>query len=170
MMLGEDGEDEGEGTFGSKSVWARISVIAAGPIFNFILAFVLSIFIIGNIGYDEPIIRGVTEGLPAQAAGLRAGDRITKMNGKKIMLYREISNYGMFHSGETVVFEYERDGRTHTATVTPELTDSGYLYGVQGCLLYTSSVFQKVCGAAGYRIAEQRSPGFSFLCDSSIQR
>ncbi len=132
MMLGEDGEDEGEGTFGSKSVWARISVIAAGPIFNFILAFVLSIFIIGDIGYDEPIIRGVTEGLPAQAAGLRAGDRITKMNGKKIMLYREISNYGMFHSGETVVFEYERDGRTHTATVTPELTDSGYLYGVQG--------------------------------------
>lgn len=30
MMLGEDEGDAGEGTFGSKSVWARISVIAAG--------------------------------------------------------------------------------------------------------------------------------------------
>lgn len=49
MMLGEDAEDEGEGTFGSKSVWARISVVVAGPIFNFILAFVLSIFIIGTL-------------------------------------------------------------------------------------------------------------------------
>lgn len=132
MMLGEDAGDEGEGTFGSKSVWARISVVVAGPVFNFILAFVLSIFIIGTIGYDEPVIRNVMDGFPAQEAGLQAGDRITKMNGKKIMFYREISNYGMFHSGETVVFEYERDGQKHTATVSPKLTDEGYLYGVQG--------------------------------------
>ena len=27
QMLGEDGEEEGEGTFNSKSVWARISVV-----------------------------------------------------------------------------------------------------------------------------------------------
>ena len=32
QMLGEDGEEEGEGTFNSKSVWARISVVAAGPV------------------------------------------------------------------------------------------------------------------------------------------
>ena len=37
QMLGEDGEEEGEGTFNSKSVWARISVVAAGPVFNMIL-------------------------------------------------------------------------------------------------------------------------------------
>ena len=44
-MLGEDEATTEEGSFGSKSVWARISVIAAGPIFNFILAFLLSLFI-----------------------------------------------------------------------------------------------------------------------------
>lgn len=132
MMLGEDEDDTGEGTFGSKSVWARISVIAAGPIFNFLLAFVLSIFIIGNIGYDAPILYGVAEGAPAEAAGLQAGDRITKMNGKKIMLYREVSDYGMFHSGETVVFEYVRDGKTYETTVEPALTENGYQYGILG--------------------------------------
>ena len=42
MMLGEDGEEEEEGSFGSKSVWARMSVIAAGPIFNFLLAFIMA--------------------------------------------------------------------------------------------------------------------------------
>lgn len=136
MMLGEDGEEDGEGAFGSKSVWARISVIAAGPIFNFILAFVLSIFIIGNIGYDVPVILGVSEGLPAEEAGLKEGDLITKMNGKNIRLYREFSNYAFFHSGETVVFEYERDGKTYETTVTPMLTEAGYKYGISGSVNY----------------------------------
>ncbi len=99
MMLGEDEDEDGEGTFGSKSVWARISVIAAGPVFNFLLAFVLSLFIIGNIGYDVPILVGVSEGMPAQEAGLQAGDRITKMNGRSIHVYREVQNYSMFHEG-----------------------------------------------------------------------
>lgn len=43
MMVGEDGESSEENSFGSKSVWTRISVVAAGPIFNFILAFFLSL-------------------------------------------------------------------------------------------------------------------------------
>lgn len=136
MMLGEDEDKDGEGTFGSKSVWARISVIVAGPVFNFLLAFVLSLFIIGNIGYDVPILLGVSEGMPAQEAGLQAGDRITKMNGRSIRLYREVQNYSMFHEGEPVVFEYERDGQTYTTTVEPVMTQQGYKYGISGSVNY----------------------------------
>ncbi|MCI8317365.1 MAG: RIP metalloprotease RseP [Lachnospiraceae bacterium] len=136
MMLGEDEDEDGEGTFGSKSVWARISVIVAGPVFNFLLAFVLSLFIIGNIGYDVPILLGVSEGMPAQEAGLQAGDRITKMNGRSIRLYREVQNYSMFHEGEPVVFEYERDGQTYTTTVEPVMTQQGYKYGISGSVNY----------------------------------
>ena len=136
MMLGEDEADEGEGTFGSKSVWARISVIAAGPVFNFLLAFLLSLLIVGTIGYDAPILLGVTEGLPAQEAGLQAGDRITKMNGKPIHLYREVQNYSVFHGGKTVVFEYERDGKRYEATVEPVMTENGYKYGISGSVNY----------------------------------
>jgi regulator of sigma E protease len=41
-MMGEDDADDlSEGSFNSKSVWARMSVVAAGPIFNLILACVL---------------------------------------------------------------------------------------------------------------------------------
>lgn len=136
MMLGEDGEEEGEGAFGTKSVWARMSVIAAGPFFNFLLAFVLSVFIIGNIGYDPAVVLGVTEGLPAEAAGIQEGDLITKINGKKIRLYREVSNYSTFHQGETAVFEYVRDGVTYETTVEPMLTEYGYKYGIAGSVNY----------------------------------
>ncbi|MBR2021420.1 MAG: site-2 protease family protein [Clostridia bacterium] len=53
MMLGEDEESTNERAFNNKSVWARISIIAAGPIFNFILAFVFAIVIIAKTGYAE---------------------------------------------------------------------------------------------------------------------
>lgn len=136
MMLGEDGEEEEEGSFGSKSVWARMSVIAAGPIFNFLLAFIMALFIVGNLGYDVPVLLNVTEGMPAADAGLQAGDRIVKMNGKRIHLYREVQNYSVFHQGETVIFQYERDGELHEATVTPELTNGSYKYGIGGNINY----------------------------------
>lgn len=136
MMLGEDGEEEEEGSFGSKSVWARMSVIAAGPLFNFLLAFIMALFIVGNLGYDVPVLLNVTEGMPAADAGLQAGDRIVKMNGKRIHLYREVQNYSMFHQGETVVFQYERDGELHEATVAPELMNGSYKYGIGGNINY----------------------------------
>ena len=79
MMKGEDGEDEGEGTFNSKSVWRRFSVIAAGPIFNFILAFFGAMIIIGIIGYDPPVVTQVKEGTPEEAAGLKEGDLILSL-------------------------------------------------------------------------------------------
>ncbi len=136
LMLGEDGEEEGEGAFGSRSVWARIAVIAAGPLFNFLLAFVLSIFIIGTIGYDAPVLLSVAEGSPAQEAGLQAGDRIVRMNGKRIRLYRQVSDYGIFHPGKTVVFQYEREGELYEAVVTPEKTEEGYRFGIGGSVNY----------------------------------
>ena len=50
-MMGEDDVDHmSEGSFNSKSVWARMSVIVAGPVFNLILAWILCMIIIGWTG------------------------------------------------------------------------------------------------------------------------
>ena len=53
MMEGEDGESQEEGSFNSKSVWARISVVAAGPVFNFIMAWIFALIIMASVGYDS---------------------------------------------------------------------------------------------------------------------
>lgn len=81
MMEGEDGESQEEGSFNSKSVWARISVVAAGPVFNFIMAWIFALIIMASVGYDSPVLSSVREGFPAEEAGLSEGDEIISMNG-----------------------------------------------------------------------------------------
>lgn len=131
-MMGEDDvENTDERSLNNKSVWARISVIAAGPIFNFILAFILSVIIVGWVGYDKAEIGSVIPNSAAQEAGLQKGDVITEMNGKNIHLFREISVYNQFHQGEKVILEYKRDGKTYESTLTPKKNEDGlYLIGV----------------------------------------
>ena len=46
MMEGEDGDSKAEDSFQSKSVGARISVVAAGPVFNFLLAYLLAVILV----------------------------------------------------------------------------------------------------------------------------
>lgn len=134
MMLGEDGGSDDERSFGRKSVWARISVVIAGPIFNFILAFLLSLFIVGSIGYDKPTINQVMDGYPAQAAGLQAGDTIVKINNEKINVYREVMVFVQMHQGEKATIVYERDGKQYNTTLEPKLNEESgtYLYGFAG--------------------------------------
>lgn len=152
-MMGEDDvEDVGEGSFNSKSVWARISVVAAGAIFNFLLALIFSMIVIGYTGYDEPVISGVVEGFPAQEAGMQEGDRIVKMNNKKINIWREVTYYNMFHQGEEVELVYERDGEKYEVTITPKQDEDGsYLLGVTSPGEYTKA---NLLTAAQYGVYE----------------
>ena len=64
--------------FNNKGVWARISIIAAGPIFNFILAFILSLIVVGYSGWDFASLK-VMENMPAAEAGLKDGDIVFGM-------------------------------------------------------------------------------------------
>ena len=80
MMEGEDGESENPRSFQNKSVWARISVVLAGPVFNFILAFVFSFIMITAMGYNSTKIAGVIDGYAADEAGMQDGDTIVKLN------------------------------------------------------------------------------------------
>lgn len=107
-MADEDTDSGDPNGFLSKSVWARISVIAAGPVFNFILAFVFGVIIVWACGYDLPIISGIMEGYPAQAAGIAEGDIILSINGKKMMEYRDLQQYLMLHPEEKLIIKCGR--------------------------------------------------------------
>lgn len=127
-VMGEDEEaTDDPGNFNNASVWARISVIAAGPIFNFILAFVGAVIITVMVGYDKPVLGSVEAGYPAKEAGMEKGDQIVKMGDKTVHIFREISLYNQMHQGETVDVTFLRDGQKHTVTLTPKMDEElGY--------------------------------------------
>ena len=144
-MLGEFGEDEDEKeeipdvkgvSFFDRGPLAKMAVIAAGPVFNFILAFVFSLVILSWAGIDPAVIAGTSEGMPAEAAGLREGDVITKLDGRTIHLSREISMYLMSAGQDPVNVEYRRYDEassvwtTEHTVIRPEFRDGRYYLGV----------------------------------------
>ena len=138
MMLGEDEENSDQSAFNNKSVWARISVGAAGPIFNFLLAFLLSMVIVGLTGYQPATVMEVMDGYPAKEAGLLPGDMITEINGRNIHSKDDITLYIQTHAGKTMKVEYKRaDGNggveRRSAVIVPQYSeeDGGYLMGVR---------------------------------------
>lgn len=117
-------------SFESKSVWARMSIVLAGPIFNFILAFVLAIIVIGTVGYDQAYITDIGKGSAAEAAGLQAGDIITEYNGTDISIARQIYLENFVHpvSEEPITIKYERDGEEYETVIYPQFVQK-YVIG-----------------------------------------
>ena len=80
---GEVGDADLVYAFNRKSVWARVAIVGAGPIFNLILAIVLfwSVLVIGETGI-KPIIGSVSTSTLAASAGFVEGDEIISVNDK----------------------------------------------------------------------------------------
>ncbi len=138
QMEGEMDESEAENAFNNRSIWARFSVVAAGPIFNLLLALILSIMVIGLAGYDPAVITYVEEGSAAAEAGLKAGDRITEYNGTNVLFGREVyleEYLDPVDSDDPIKLEYERNGERYTTVVTPKYHEQYYIgmtYSNQG--------------------------------------
>ena len=125
-MVGEDtAEEEIPGSFNAASVWGRISVVAAGPIFNFILAFVLAVIIVGFVGYDPAEVLEGDKNSAAAEAGLQNGDIITEYDGYHVDLAKDLYVYMYLNDlkeGDTVTLKVRRDGRTETISYTPDVS------------------------------------------------
>ncbi len=137
MFEGEDGiytkDQDGdgqkpEGAFNDANVWSRIATVFAGPFFNIILAFLLSLIVVGFSGESIPMINALTEGYPAEEAGLREGDVITKIDGERIYLQGEVTIASALSGGEPMEIEYERDGQKYSTVITPKFSEQDNRY------------------------------------------
>jgi len=130
-MLGEDEDNEEEGSFNSKSMPKRMAIVFAGPFFNFILAFVLALIVIGAKGADVSYVTDIDKNSAAYEAGLRVGDKITKYNGAHATLGREIylEEYVNPLDGSNISVTYIRDGKKNTITYKPD-SEKRYMVGM----------------------------------------
>ena len=117
-----------EGSFAEANVWARIATVFAGPFFNIILAFLLSLIVVGFSGAMIPTINGLMDGYPAKEAGLEVGDVITRMDGDRVYLQSEVTVISSMSRGNTIEVEFLRNGEKHTTMVTPMFSEEDNRY------------------------------------------
>jgi len=134
-LLGESpGEElsaeEEKRSFLKQPVRKRISIVAAGPAFNILLA-ILIFTIVNMIGLPvlTADIGGVQDDSAALSAGIKAGDRITSINGGTITKWDEISEKISGSQGAPLLMAIQRDSLSLSITVIPKLTKTTTVFG-----------------------------------------
>lgn len=108
-------------TYKELTVWQRSLVSLAGPIANFILAAIIFSILLGVHGRAtyKVGIAGVLDDMPAQAAGLQAGDIVLTINDTEIKNLEGLSMQVMLNPNTPIDIEVDRGGDTLTLVATP---------------------------------------------------
>ena len=136
-MVGED-PDSTEAvdpriSFSHQSVWKRVAIVTAGPIFNLLFAFVAFTLVLAICGQRVPSdiakVGGVMSGMPAAQAGLQVGDVVTAVDGKPIASWDELSNAIRASEGRAVTMTVQRNGEALNIEITPQAKEDKTIYG-----------------------------------------
>lgn len=120
-----DGEDEADNpdprAFSNQKPWKRLLVLLAGGIFNIILGFILFLLIVPMLSpVNTNVVDTVVEHSYIEDAGIQSGDRIIKINGKRVSFYNDISLYTQnFKKDENASVTVKRGDETLDFTFKP---------------------------------------------------
>jgi len=130
-LVGMDPKDEERDrpySFARQPVIHRLAVILAGPLMNFALAVVALAILIFFQAVPPPATTRVGEalpGYPAATAGIREGDRIVAIDGRRVTDWREVLHHIRSRPEEKKQITLERNGRRFTITVMPRKDEDG---------------------------------------------
>lgn len=134
-MLGENDPEtvvpeERERSFSALPVWKRMSIAAAGPVANFLLAFFLftAVFWLG-IPILEPVVGQVVAKSPAQVAGLKPGDRIVSVDGRPMETWNDLRRQIENRIDQPVRLVIERSGVVLPMLIVPHSMMGANIYG-----------------------------------------
>lgn len=108
--------------FVNKSVWQRIAVVAAGPLANILLTFlILYALLLGYGRYTVPAVIGeVISGSVAEAAGLQPGDEIVSVDGYVVRGFEDFQRFVATSPAREVEIQFERNGAVENLILVPE--------------------------------------------------
>lgn len=121
--------------FGSKTLGQRFMAIFAGPMMNFVLAFVVFIVIalLQGVPSNEPKLGGITPDGAAKMAGLKKGDVVQSIEGSEITSWTDVVEIIRKNPNKELDFSIIRDGSEKEIQVTPlEKTVEGNKMGIIG--------------------------------------
>ncbi|MCJ7542594.1 MAG: RIP metalloprotease RseP [Desulfobacterales bacterium] len=127
-MVGESPDSELDPSdipvsFTHKHVFKRILIVAAGPLFNILLALIIffGIFQISGLLILKPGIGEVNEGTPAYMAGLKKDDLVVSIDGVDISSWEDMANAIMASKGKALAISVLRGDTILTKDVAPEV-------------------------------------------------
>jgi len=133
-MKGQDDTDPTKKSFdtdsyNAKKPWQRIVILLAGPLANFLMAFILY-FAIANLGVPKllPYVGKVDNDTPAMKAGLLKEDKLLQINGTKIAYWEEIGK-SINESKGDITLIVDRNHTLTTLQLTPKVTDDQNVFG-----------------------------------------
>jgi regulator of sigma E protease len=135
-IRGMDGQNTADPRdYPNRPIWQRFLVIFAGPVMNLLLAMVLFFVALGPVGapVETTTIQHLIAHYPAQAAGLRAGDRIVAIDGHHIATGSQISQVIGHHAHRVMRVTVARGRRVMTVLVKPRYDKAlkEYLIGIE---------------------------------------
>lgn len=109
-------------SFTHKHVFKRILIVAAGPFFNILLAVMIffALFQISGLLILKPSIGKVNKDTPAYRAGLKKGDLVVSINGKKVSSWEDMAKIITGSNGKPLGISVLRDDAIVVVEVTPE--------------------------------------------------
>lgn len=124
-VLSQMTESERKVSFHHKPLWAKAAVVAAGPIANFILTIGIFTYFLFTIGMasTEPTIGEIMNNTPAAESRLKVGDRILRVDDRKIENFNDIPKAIMINTGTPVSLELMRGEKRMTLTITPKIIE-----------------------------------------------
>jgi regulator of sigma E protease len=108
--------------FASKTLSQRAMAIFAGPLMNFVLAFVIFVLIGMLQGYpvDKPIIGELTKEGAALEAGLKENDKVLSIDDQPVSTWTEIVEIIRDHPDQELMFQVNRNGEVLEIPITPK--------------------------------------------------
>jgi regulator of sigma E protease len=118
-------EAERSVSFHHKSLGWRAAIVAAGPAANFLFAILVfaALFLAYGRPVTAPVVGSVVEGMPADKAGIRAGDRIVAINGSEIDRFEQIQRVVLLNLDQSLKVELERAGARLQVDLRPAIVE-----------------------------------------------
>lgn len=124
-LEGEDTKSEDERAFNNASIPKRMAIVAAGATVNIVFGILVYFIIIAASGNNvSTIVDSTIADFAAEQAGIAAGDKIEKINGKKINTKADIDNIIQNSNGEELTILLERANEEKEITLTPTEKES----------------------------------------------
>jgi regulator of sigma E protease len=155
--------------FLSRSIGDRFKIIAAGPLFNYILAFLIFSFI---FMFGSPTLTtevgDLLKDYPARAAGIKVGDKIIAVDGKSVKYWEDMTAIIRTHTQGSIDLSIVRGGKPMNIVIKPIVRETKDIFGKKMSIALVGIAPSQKIESVKYGFFESFGMGFKKVVDLTV--